>query len=200
MSPLWRRARDRRGWRDVEFLVLDFETTSPDSRTAEPLSVGWITVADGRVQCNAANYLLIDHRGEVPESSMRIHGLLPEHLREGHHLDDVAARLREAASGRFMVAHGAFLEGALLTRLGVPHAGAIDTMAMVRRLDDRFGQPNADARLPGAAQRHGIPPMHSHHAFADALTTALLLITLAGELEVKRGRCHVDDLVKLGRF
>ena len=37
-------------WREADLLVLDFEATGADPRTAQPLSVGWVGVVGGRVR------------------------------------------------------------------------------------------------------------------------------------------------------
>jgi DNA polymerase-3 subunit epsilon len=192
-------ATDDRDWRDAEFLALDFETTSGDPRRAEPLSVGWVVVANGRVRLSDATYHLIDHDGQVPVASLQIHRLLPADLVRGRTIDDVAARLRVALEGRVVVAHGSWIERALLKRMQVPRHALVDTLAIVRRLDARAGHRSGSTSLSAVARRSGVPPLRAHHAFGDALTTALLLLTLATDLERQRSRCIVDDLVRLGR-
>lgn len=190
---------DKRDWRDAEYVALDFETTSGDPRRAAPLSVGWVVVSRGRVRMSDAAYHLIDHDGQVPVASLQIHRLLPAELAGGLPADDLAARLRVALDGRVAVAHGSWIERALLKRMDVPRHGLIDTLALVRRLDEREGRRFESSSLSAVARRYGIPPLRAHHAFGDALTTALLLLALAGRLEQQRSRCIVDDLMKLGR-
>jgi hypothetical protein len=41
--------------------------------------------------------------------------------------------------------------------------------------------------------------MRAHHAFGDALTTALLLLVLATRVQRDRDTCPIDDLLRLGR-
>jgi DNA polymerase-3 subunit epsilon len=192
-------AGDRRNWRDAEFLALDFETTSGDPRRAEPLSVGWVVVANGRVRVSDAAYHLIDHDGQVPVASLQIHRLVPAELAGGLTVDGVAERLRSALDGRVAVVHGSWIERALLKRMAVARQPLIDTLAVVRRLDEREGNHLEPASLSAVARRCGVPPLRAHHAFGDALTTALLLLALAGRLERQRSRCVVDDLLRLGR-
>lgn len=193
-------ATDDRDWRDAEFLALDFETTSSDPRRAEPLAVGWVVVANGRVRLSDAVYHLIDHDGQVPVASLRIHRLLPADLVRGRTIDDVAARLRAALDGRVVVAHGSWIERALLKRMQAPRHALVDTLAIVRRLDERAGSRSESTSLSAVARRSGVPSLRAHHAFGDALTTALLLLTLAGHIERERSRCIVDDLIRLGHL
>jgi DNA polymerase-3 subunit epsilon len=196
----WFRRRDDRDWRDVDLLALDFETTTGEPREAEPLSVGWVLVRAGRVRLADAGYRLVAHDGHLPPAALPIHGLLPADLRRGASLDEVADALRDVARDRIVVAHGAWIERALLGRLDVGHAGVVDTMAIVRRLDERDGGVARASSLNVTARRFGVTPFRAHHAFGDALTTALLLVVLATRLERARGACPLDDLLRLGRI
>lgn len=195
---MWFRRSDDRDWRDAELIAVDFETTNAQPRQAEPLSVGWVVVRGGRVRLAEAGYHLVAHDGVLPRESLPIHGLLPAQLRTGAPLDEVAQRLRDAVAGRVVVAHGAWIERALLARLAVGHAGLVDTMAIVRRRDERRGHVARGASLSATAERFGVTPLRAHHAFGDALTTALLLMVLATTIERERRRCPVGDLLRLG--
>lgn len=196
---MWSRRTDERPWRAAEFLVLDFETTSADPRSAEPLSVGWVVVADGRVRLRDAGYRLVAHDGRLPAASLPVHGLLPHELATGLPLGEVADAVRAAAADRIVVAHGAWIERALLSRLDIDHRRLVDTMAVVRRLDEREGRHRGDWSLAATSARFGVPQQRAHHAFGDALTAALLLVVLATRLERAREDCPVDDLLRLGR-
>jgi len=198
--PMRWRGGDRRDWRQAEFVALDFETTSGDPRRAAPLSVGWVVVGRGRVRLAQAGYHLIHHQGEVPLDSLRVHQLRPTELRGGLPLDAVATHLNRAVDNRVVVAHGAWIERALLDRMRVARGPLVDTLAVVRRLDARDGRGSQSMSLVELARRFGVPPLRTHHAFGDALTTALLLLVIAGRLERQRGRCIVDDLIRLGRM
>lgn len=188
-----------RDWRQVRLVALDLETTTADPRRAEPLSVGWVAVEQGRVRLATAGYRVLRHEGPLPAAAVPVHGLLPEDLAAGEDPGAVAAELAQELEGAVLVAHGADLERAVLDRLGVPVPAVLDTLAMVRRTDDREGRPDADPRLAAAARRYGVPALPAHHAFRDALTTALLLVTLAGSAEARRGRVTLEDLRLLSR-
>lgn len=180
-------------------VAVDFETTTADADAADPLSVGWVGLEEGRVQIGDAGYTLVAHRGEVPVESIRIHRLVPGELSEGVAPEALGDVLREAVDGRVLVAHGAALERRMLDRFEVPYDACLDTLGIVRTLDQRAGRPGADARLPEAARRYGVPRLAAHQAHTDALTTAMLLITLAGRVEADRGSCTLSDLLLLAR-
>ncbi|MBW3603834.1 MAG: 3'-5' exonuclease [Actinobacteria bacterium] len=195
---MWFRRSDDRDWRAATFVAIDFETTSADPRTAQPLSVGWVEVRDGRVQLSAARYHVIAYDGVLPPAALPIHGLLPQDLRAGTPSEQVAEHVRAVVRDRIVVAHGAWIERAVLKRFGADAATTVDTMAIARRLDARAGSVDRAPALSAVARRFGVPSLRAHHAFGDALTTALLLIVLATRIERQRQGCPVDDLVRLG--
>ncbi len=190
---------DDRSWRDVAMVAVDFETTTADAVAADPLSVGWVGLEQGRIQIGDAGYTLVAHRGEVPVESIRIHRLVPGELSEGVAPEELGDVLREAVDGRVLVAHGAAIEQTMLDRFDVSYDACLDTLGIVRTLDQRAGRTGADARLPEAARRYGVPKLAAHQAYTDALTTAMLLISLAGRVEAERGACTLSDLLLLAR-
>lgn len=186
-------------WRDADLLVLDFEATSAEPRRARPLSVGWVGVGGGRVRAAECGYAVVRHLDPVPAGALAVHGLTPDVVAAGRPPEEVAGELAPLLEGRVLVAHHAPLELALLRRWGLRPAAVLDTLALVRRLDQRAGRPRADTTLAGAARRFDVPAARAHHAFGDAWTTALLLLGLVGDLEAQRGTVSLDDLLRLGR-
>jgi DNA polymerase III subunit epsilon len=197
----WQSLAAVRHWRDAEFLVIDFETTGLRLRRARPLSVGWVPVVGGRARLQGAGYSLVRHDGDVPAETLRVHRILPEDVSTAPPSPDVAAHLRAALAGRFLVAHVAVIERAMLRRLGIRESArhVLDTARLARALGriehrhDLFPQP-----LPELAARLGLPTHRPHHAFGDALTTAGVFLALATHLE-RHGPARVQDLLRLGR-
>ncbi|WP_370324019.1 exonuclease domain-containing protein [Euzebya sp.] len=202
MRRWWRRdPDDDRGWRDLDLLVVDFETTGLDPRRDRPLSVGWVPVRGGQAVLGAAGYQVIDPAGPVPTASIAVHGLVPEDLVGADGARAVGAALREALDGHLLVAHGASLELGMLRRcdVAVDRSDVIDTMGLARALDRLDGRPpSTDLRLSAVAARHGLPVSRAHHAAGDALTTAGLLLALATGLEM-HGAATRRALVRLSR-
>ena len=194
-----RLARHRTGqlpWRQVGFLVVDFETTSLDLRVAEPLSVGWVPVEGGRVRLAEAGYSLVRHDGEVPTESLQVHRILPADVATAPPPEQVGRALGRALAGRMLVAHAAGIELAMLRRCGlrVPAGEVVDTLRLSQRLDRLEHAPGRRPRtLPALAERLGLPVHRPHHAFGDALTTAELFLALACGLE-RHGAGRLADL------
>lgn len=190
-------------WREVRFVALDFEATSAHPRTAHALSVGWVSIEQGRLRCASSSYAVVRHVAPaVPAlapGALAVHRLAPADLAAGEPADEVAARVRVDLRGAVLVAHQARLERALLAGWQVPVDRVVDTWHVLRRLEERAGTPDLDRRLVAAAARHDVPRYRAHHALADAWTTALLLLALAARIEDARGACRVQDLLLLGR-
>lgn len=191
--------RDHRDWRTAEFVAIDFETTTASPRTAQPLSVGWVAIRAGRVRLSAAQYHVVAYDGDLPSGGLPIHKLLPHQVRGGIPPAQAFDRMQRAVTDRIVVAHGAWIEQAMLRRFDADHLGLVDTMAIVRRLDERAGTIAGAMSLSAISRRFGVPTLRAHHAFGDALTTALLMLVLATQIERQRGHCPVDDLLRLGR-
>ncbi|WP_165492234.1 3'-5' exonuclease [Egibacter rhizosphaerae] len=185
-------------WQDAGFLVVDFETTDANPRQARPLSAGWVAIVNGRIRVADGGYTLIASDGEVPVASMPFHRLLPEDVAAGTTPADVGSILTAVLDGRTLVAHGAWLELAMLRRLGVrwPRNETVDTMQLAREVEGEHG--HRDLTLTALARRYELPVPRAHHAFGDALATAQLLLALVARLGARRSPT-VDDLRRLAR-
>ena len=188
-------------WTEASFSVVDFEATSADPRSAEPLSVGWVRISGGRIRMAESGYSLIRHRGTIPLRSIRVHGLGPDQLTDAPHWWESEAHLSYVVVVHVLGDHGALLELALLRRLGVRpvRGGVLDTMRLLPPADRRIGHRTASTpELSAAAQRHGVPVHRRHHAFGDALTTAGLFLALVHRLSGTRP-ATVAELRRVGR-
>jgi DNA polymerase III subunit epsilon len=183
-------------WREVEFLVVDLETTGLDPRRDELLSFGAVVVAGGRLLAGSAEYGLARPQRPVPPSSTVVHTLRDADLAAAPPLSVATERLAGLLEGRLLVAHCAwvereFLEPALAgigRRLAGPH---VDTAALARACD--LAGPRGEPELEGLARRLGLPVHGTHHALGDAVTTGTVLLALATRLE-RSGRGTARDL------
>ena len=182
--------RGWRSWRDTAFAVLDFETTGLDPARDHVLSYGVVRVEGGRVRLAGSLYRIVRPPVLLPPASIRVHGIRPADLEDAPLLGDVVDELDDALDGRTLVAHAAWVELGFLGRLRALHGGldfrsAIDVLDLAEELAAR--DPGAPvprtARLPELAACHEVPVARTHHAFADALTTAQLFVVLATRLE-----------------
>jgi DNA polymerase III subunit epsilon len=177
-------------WREVEFTVIDLETTGLDLGSSEIISYATVTVSEGRITLADARYELIRPERMPDGDTIRIHGLREADLVDAPPLFDRLDDLLEAMSGRALVAHVAAVERAFL-RTALSFAGLelrnplVDTAALDRELRRMREEPavNDPIGLSDLARSLGLPVHRPHHADGDALTTAQAFIALATHLE-----------------
>lgn len=172
-------------WRQASFAVLGIETTGPDPRRDQLVSVACVPVERGKVIMTKASETTL-----VPE---------------GGPLEPIV----EALTGRVLVAHGAshhtgFLS-AVLEEAGLRLSGrALDTAVLAAWVPPRppaegdRSRSHADISpsLSTAASAMGLPVHRPHEAGGEALTTAQLFIALASKLD----RVHLQSVGSLARF
>jgi DNA polymerase III subunit epsilon len=178
-------------WREVDFTVIDFETTGLDPRLSEIISFAAVTVSDGRVSLADTRYELVRPDRMPDADTIRIHGLREADLVDAPPLGERLDRLLEVMTSRALVAHVAVVERTFLGKALSP-AGlglrnpVVDTAALDRELRRLRGEPPAERDpigLSDLARSLGLPVHRPHHADGDALTTAQVFIALATHLE-----------------
>jgi DNA polymerase-3 subunit epsilon len=182
---------------ELEFLVVDVETTGLDPRRDHVLEVGWVPVARGEVVLDGVRGTAVRLPAgvDVGESAV-LHGLTDDDLAAAPELADVERELRAALQGRVLVAHHARIELGFLGRaLRDGPAGAaalfvVDTMTLQRRLivGGDGEPPPGSLRLDAARRRFGLPRYAAHRAATDAVATAELLLAQVAELGNRLGR------------
>ena len=188
-------------WRQVSFLVCDAEMSSLDPASGELLSLGWVAIEDGGIRLDTARHHLI-RAAETVGQSATVHQLRDCELEDAQSIDSALAAFLEAAAGRVLVFHNAFLDMAFLNKaarelFGVPLLlPTADTMALEERLlrrRDQAIQPG-DLRLQGCRDRYGLPAYPAHNALLDALATAELLLAHARH-RAGRGKLALGQLL-----
>ena len=188
-------------WRRVSFLVCDAEMSSLEPQTGELLSLGWVAVEEGGIQLGSARHHLIRADDTVGQSAT-VHQLRDCELASAQRIDEVMAAFLQAAAGRVLVFHNAFLDTAFLNKAtralyGVPLLlPTVDTLALEERLLRRREQAiqAGDLRLQGCRDRYRLPPYPAHNALIDALATAELLLAHARH-RAGRGKLSLSQLL-----
>jgi DNA polymerase III subunit epsilon len=178
-------------WREVDFTVVDLETTGLDPASDEIISFATVTVSGARITLADATHELVRPKRMPGADTIRIHGLRETDLVDAPPLEDLLDRLLAALAGRAPVAHVAavewgFLGSALASRGLELDEPWIDTAALDRERRRLRRLPAADSDpvgLSDAARSLRLPVHRPHHADGDALTTAQLFIALASHLE-----------------
>ncbi len=124
-------------------------------------------------------------------SSIRIHGIRAVDLESASSIEAVLPEFAEHLRGRVVVAHAAWVENAFLKG----HLEAvnldlskrlIDTAGLARRCEVVDVDLDHEPSLEHLARTLNLPVYSPHHALGDALTTAIIFLALATELERRR--------------
>ena len=194
-----RRHLERRSWRLVDLVSLDFEATGLDLQRDRIISFGVVPIRNARIDVGDAVYQIVDP-GKVPPSpeSIVVHGLRPMDLAGAPSIEVARRTLRDALDGRFLVTWWAPVEAAFLDRIfgGGLHSWwrrAIDVRELLIVLEGRSA---AELTLSQAAEIFGVPVASPHNALDDALVTAQLFLVVAAKLPKRI--LSVRELQRLG--
>jgi len=202
MLKVLRRVADRRRHADGEYawlfhpytgdemVVIDTETTGPDARSAELVSIAAVRVRGDRILTSDSLDLRLARPASLTGDSIRIHGLRGMDLDNGESIDAALARLLDFVGNRPLVGWHlgydlAILNRELRPRFGfeLPNATVDVAQLWRRRLRRRHPEIDSLPRFEGVAERLGVPVMGRHTALGDAVTTALMFLRLERGLD-----------------
>ncbi|RDH78766.1 3'-5' exonuclease [Mycolicibacterium moriokaense] len=205
MTRLWRRSRAPdefdRPWREIDYVVLDLETTGLDLHKDAIASYGATVIRDGRMIAADNVYGLVRPECAMSAKSITIHALRPADLAEAPPLSAAVDVLRELLEGRVLIAHAAWIEQAFLGR-AFRQSGhrlackVVDTAAMARAGHLQAAECQGEPHLEQLATELRLPVDCPHHALGDAITTAHVFLALAGRL-AQQGYRTARDFIDL---
>lgn len=175
-------------WRDVEYCAIDLETTGLDLHLDEIVAIGTVQIHNGRITAEDNFYCEVRPVESPSVQSIRVHGLRASDLDGALPINEVAPALAAQINGRVLIAHAAWMERTFLRR-NLPAAdfpkskSVIDTAALARSLGYATEEKGREPSLEFLARRLHLPVYAPHNALGDALTTAVLFLALATELE-----------------
>jgi len=179
------------------FAFLDTETTGlAPARGARVCEIAVMAVCGGRVLGSFAS--LLNPGCPIDPGAQRIHGITDSMVAGSPSFAEVAARIEGMLAGTVVVCHNApfdlaFLEAEFLrASRALPALEVVDTLRLARR---HFGF--ASNRLGAIADAYGIEPEGAHRAGADVSTLWRVFERLLSELELRKGVCTVESLLRL---
>ena len=190
-------------WRDAQFTVIDVETTGLDLEADDIVSIGSVDIVHGWVDTSTSWYQLVRPRRIIHIEAIKTHGLTRELLASAPNIADVADALRERLRLSVPVAHAAWIERAFVDRALAPMRcrmprGLVDT-AVLAQAAGMSSMAGYEPHLESIAKALGLPVFTPHHALGDTMTTAILMITLATQLESRQGSVSVAQLARMSR-
>lgn len=190
-------------WREVEYTVVDVETTGLDLRRDEMICFGSVLVRSGRLCLATRTYLPIRPSRPVSAAAMTVHGLRRQDLESAPPVSGVVDAIRAQLDGRVLVAHAAWVEQAFLGA-AVPgvrrrRTPVVDTAALLRATGLAPAGTGHEPELEAAATSLGLCVHSPHHALGDALTTGELLLATVSRLEREDPGLTARSLVEISR-
>ena len=194
-------------WRGINYCAIDLETTGLDFKKDEIISLGAVPIESGRVITEANFYREVRPMQIPSPSSIRIHGIRAVDLEHAPPLQEVMVEFAERLRGRIVIAHAAWVENAFLKDHLVGgnldfSKRLIDTAALARACGVVEVDLDHEPSLEHLAKILKLPAYSPHHALGDALTTAIIFLALATEIErrkLQKGRSTLalGELLKL---
>ncbi len=181
MTPLVNKQLDAL---DVEYFVLDFETTGLDHQRDHIISLGFTHIKNGRIQLNESQHLLIKTEKKLTSDNVSIHQITDDEVSRGISIKAMMNLLLQHMAGQVVVAHHQQIEYLFIQQLSQQLYGhplpmlMVDTLLLeqkrLQRLQ-RLIKPN-QLRLFNLRDQYHLPRYHAHNALEDAIATAELLL------------------------
>ena len=175
----------------LTFVVFDTETTGLRPEAGDRVvSLAGVRVRGGIVRRHETFDTLVDPGREVPEESVRIHGITAEMLVGAPRLETALPAFLEFAGPAVLVGHEASFDLRFLEpearRLGLPSLAESRPVLDTRLLSRSLHGPGESHTLDAVAQRLGVMIAGRHSALGDAVITAEVLVRLLTLIQ-KRG-------------
>jgi DNA polymerase-3 subunit epsilon len=188
---------------DLDYLVLDFETTGLDPNKDAILSMGYTEIKQGRVHLSACKHRIIKLNMVLPPETVVVHKITDDRMQAGMHLHDALHELLEHMTGKVIVVHYEpiehnFLKGAMTRVYGqaLPML-FVDTLAMEKRFMDKSMQvvkPN-QLRLGNLRKHYNLPRYPAHNALEDAIATAELFLAELCQMQESQPNVTLGNLL-----
>jgi DNA polymerase-3 subunit epsilon len=190
-----------RPWRELDYVVIDLETTGLDLKRDTIASYGAAMIEDGRIIASKNTYGLVRPTSTMSAESVTVHALLPSELAGAPPIDEAVAKLDAMITGRVVIAHAAWFEQSFLSRAFASvgkklRCTFIDTAAMARATRATVVPEHYEPDLELLAEALKLPVINPHHALGDAVTTAQVFLALAARL-AGDGYLSARDFVEL---
>jgi len=173
-------------WRSCAYVSVDFEASSADPATCEPVEVSCVRFSgDGNIVARFTT-LLSTHL-PIPAESTAVHGITDEMVLGAPKLEEVAHKILEVAQGAIPLAFNRGYDRTIMHRYlsgeGVPLFDTaqpwVCSYAMAWSAD-KFAKGSGRHKLGACCERRGIRIVGAHRAEADAVAAGMLFFSIMG--------------------
>jgi len=188
-DPRWRRLLEPDA--SGELIALDCETTGLDPRRDEILSIAAIPILGRRILCARRLVLTVRPERAPAASSVLVHRLRPMDVAAGEPMAEALPKLLDFIGSRPLVGYFIAFDVRILSRycretigIGLPNR-MIEVSALYHR--HRHAQAHwtgkpLDLRFETIRHDLGLPALPQHDAYFDALSAAMMQVTLADRM------------------
>jgi DNA polymerase-3 subunit epsilon len=196
-----RRIDRKRVWTDLNFTVLDAETTGFRPGQDRILSIGLVPVHRGKIDVAGRRSWLVQQSNAPSNEAVKIHGIAPADSAAGMPEQQVLTELLSVLSGTVIVGHHIGFDVQMINESLAQHFRTklrnplLDTATLASRQLDAFQKTGYANQLPPTLEEvcshANLPIMGRHTATGDAFTTAQFFLWLCSRFQIR----HRRDLV-----
>lgn len=177
---------------EMDYLILDLETTGLQIDTDLILSMGWVTMSNNKIDLGRSVHVYIDEESQIQPETAVINHITPQMLKGGLPLHEAMHMLFKAAQGKVIIAHACSVEKAFIDHYIQAHFGLLplpifwlDTLAIEKKMAASRNHHDIDLSLSETRKRYQLPEYNGHNALIDALATAELFLAQTKRLSPK---------------
>lgn len=170
---------------DVEFLVLDFETTGLNADEDKIISIGYTVIKNLHMVPSSSTHILVNPEKKLTEKNVSIHQLTDSELERGLSLSDAMEKLFLAMENRVVVVHFEKIEKSFINtacnqlfQINSLPMIMFDTLEIEHKKMQRMHQAvnPKELRLFSLRDKYNLPRYKAHNAMQDAISTAELFL------------------------
>tara|TARA_R110001583_G_scaffold8952_2_gene42244 strand:+ start:24432 stop:25151 length:720 start_codon:yes stop_codon:yes gene_type:complete len=179
--------------KEIDFIVLDIETTGFNSANDLILSMGWVSISNNMIDLGSAKHLYLNNDSQINAETAVVNHITPQMLEEGVSIHDAMMTFFEEAKGKVIVAHACIMEENFINQYLLKSYGLrqlpllwLDTLCLEKNMEKAINRhEDVNLTLAGTRDRYELPEYNSHNALADAVSTAELLLAQQKRLAPK---------------
>ncbi len=169
---------------EVDYLVLDFETTGLDHQRDHIISIGFTEIKQGRIWLNKSQHHWVKTSKKLSSSNVSIHQITDDQVTTGISIEAMMQLLLEHLAGKVLVAHYQSIEYNFIQHISQKLYGhqlplqMVDTLRVEKKRLQKLMRPIGvnQLRLFNLRSQYNLPRYHAHNAMEDAIATAELLL------------------------
>ncbi len=169
----------------IEFLVLDFETTGLDIKKDRIVSLGYTLIKDLHIALSKSRHIVVNPKQTMDEQNVAIHELTDDEVSQGVKVSSMMQHLLSIMKGRVLVVHFDQIERNFINKCSAQLYDIdplpfqlLDTLKIESDKQQKTqGFVNGKSlRLFNLIQQYNLPRYKAHHAMQDAISTAELFL------------------------